>query len=65
MDHLARYAIAKGGLADAVRQATSAPGSREKPGYAPMFAAADLLLLAEGNRYVVVWPKTLEVFSVS
>jgi AcrR family transcriptional regulator len=46
MDHLARYAIAKAGLADAVRQATSAASSREKPGYAPMFAAADLLLRA-------------------
>ena len=46
MDHLARYAIAKAGLADAVRQATSASSSGEKPGYAPMFAAADLLLRA-------------------
>lgn len=46
MDHLARYAIAKAGLAEAVRRATSAPSSREKPGYAPMIAAVDLLLRA-------------------
>lgn len=46
MDHLASYAIAKAGLADAVRQAATAPGSPGTPGHAPMLAAADLLLRA-------------------
>ncbi|GGL86788.1 TetR family transcriptional regulator [Streptomyces fumigatiscleroticus] len=46
MDRLARFAMAKAGLADAIRQATSAPGTPGKPGHAPVTAAADLLLRA-------------------
>ncbi|MFD7922249.1 TetR/AcrR family transcriptional regulator [Streptomyces sp. NPDC059740] len=47
MDRLAGFAMAKAGLADALRLATSAPGSgRAKPGHAPLTAAADLLLRA-------------------
>ncbi|MFE1248036.1 TetR/AcrR family transcriptional regulator [Streptomyces sp. NPDC058735] len=45
MDRLARFAITKAGLADALRQATSAPG-KPKPGHAPVTEAADLLLRA-------------------
>ncbi|MER6125909.1 TetR/AcrR family transcriptional regulator [Streptomyces sp. NPDC001795] len=46
LDRLARFAMAKAGLADAIRQATSAPGSPAKPGHAPVTSAAELLLRA-------------------
>ncbi|MGV9561340.1 TetR/AcrR family transcriptional regulator [Streptomyces sp. NPDC003480] len=46
MDRLAEFAMAKAGLAGAIRQATSAPGSRPKPGHAPVTSAAELLLRA-------------------
>ncbi|SCK45909.1 TetR/AcrR family transcriptional regulator [Streptomyces sp. WMMB 322] len=46
MDRLARFAMAKAGLADAIRQATSAPGNAEKPGHGPVTRAAELLLRA-------------------
>lgn len=46
MDHLARFAMTKAGLADAIRMATSAPGGPSKPGHAPVTAAAGLLLRA-------------------
>lgn len=46
MDHLARFAVTKAGLAEAMRQATSAPGSPGKPAHAPVTAAAELLLRA-------------------
>jgi AcrR family transcriptional regulator len=46
MDRLARFAMAKAGLADAIRQATSAPGDMKKPGHAPVSSAAELLLRA-------------------
>src|SRR5688572_9003432 len=44
MDRLARFAMAKAGLADALRQATSATGGPSKPGYALVVAAIELLL---------------------
>ncbi|MFI1209702.1 TetR/AcrR family transcriptional regulator [Streptomyces sp. NPDC020802] len=46
MDHLARFAMTKAGLADAIRLATSAPGSPAKPGHTPVTSAAELLLSA-------------------
>ncbi|MEU5088751.1 TetR/AcrR family transcriptional regulator [Streptomyces sp. NPDC021356] len=46
MDRLARFAMTKAGLADAIRQATSGPGSPAKPGHTPLSTAADLLLRA-------------------
>nr|WP_306819910.1 TetR/AcrR family transcriptional regulator [Streptomyces sp. CA-210063] len=46
MDDLARYATAKAGLADALRQATAATGGPAKPGYPLLVAAIDLLLNA-------------------
>ncbi|MEU3790215.1 TetR/AcrR family transcriptional regulator [Streptomyces fructofermentans] len=46
MDRLARFAMAKAGLADAIRQATSGTGGLAKPGNAPVTAAAELLLRA-------------------
>jgi AcrR family transcriptional regulator len=46
MDHLARFAMAKAGLADAIRQATSAPGGPAKPGHTPVTSATELLLRA-------------------
>jgi len=44
MDHLARFAMAKAGLAEAIRQATSAPGGPAKPEPTPVVSAAALLL---------------------
>lgn len=44
MDRLAQFAMAKAGLADAIRQATCGPAGPEKPGNAPVTAAAELLL---------------------
>ncbi|MFE2102981.1 MULTISPECIES: TetR/AcrR family transcriptional regulator [unclassified Streptomyces] len=46
MDRLAEFAMAKAGLADAIRQATSTPGSPAKPAHTPVTAAAELLLRA-------------------
>ncbi|MFE7481549.1 TetR/AcrR family transcriptional regulator [Streptomyces sp. NPDC057552] len=46
MDRLARFALAKAGLADAIRLVTSAPGGPAKPGPAPVLAAAESLLRA-------------------
>lgn len=44
MDRLARFAMAKAGLTDAIRQATSAPGQPAKPLHTPVTEAAELLL---------------------
>jgi AcrR family transcriptional regulator len=46
LDHLARFALTKAGLAEAIRQATSAPGGPAKPEPSPVTAAAELLLRA-------------------
>ncbi|MEU9640832.1 TetR/AcrR family transcriptional regulator [Streptomyces sp. NPDC048188] len=46
LDHLARFAMTKVGLADAIRLVTSAPGGPAKPEPAPVMDAADLLLRA-------------------
>jgi AcrR family transcriptional regulator len=46
MDHLARFAMAKAGLAEAIRQALSTPDNLKKPGHAPVTEAAELLLRA-------------------
>ncbi|WP_221354067.1 TetR/AcrR family transcriptional regulator [Streptomyces beigongshangae] len=46
MDHLARFAMTKAGLAEAIRQATSAPGGPAKPAHTPVTSAAELLLRA-------------------
>ncbi|MEU6812673.1 TetR/AcrR family transcriptional regulator [Streptomyces sp. NPDC046831] len=46
MDRLAQFAMAKAGLADAIRQATSALGGPAKPGHTPVLSAAELLLRA-------------------
>jgi AcrR family transcriptional regulator len=46
MDRFAEFAMAKAGLADAIRQAVSAPGSPGRPGNAPVMEAAELLLRA-------------------
>jgi AcrR family transcriptional regulator len=44
MDRLAEFAMAKAGLADAMRLATSTPGGPAKPSPASVVDAADLLL---------------------
>lgn len=44
MDRLAQYALTKAGLADAIRQAASARDCPGTSGYAPVAAAAKLLL---------------------
>jgi len=46
MDRLAQYAMAKAGLADAMRKATSARGSLAGLGHGPVTSAVDLLLKA-------------------
>ncbi|MCT7356269.1 TetR/AcrR family transcriptional regulator [Streptomyces sp. 15-116A] len=46
MDRLARFAMTKAGLADAIRQATSAPGSPGTPGKTPVTEAIERLLRA-------------------
>ncbi|MGW4569380.1 TetR/AcrR family transcriptional regulator, partial [Streptomyces sp. NPDC004561] len=46
MDRLAEFAMAKAGLADAIRQVTSAPGGPAKPAPTPVSDAAELLLRA-------------------
>ncbi|MFD4256873.1 TetR/AcrR family transcriptional regulator [Streptomyces sp. NPDC058534] len=46
MDRLARFALTKVGLADAIRLVTSAPGSPAKPEPAPVTEATELLLRA-------------------
>jgi AcrR family transcriptional regulator len=46
MDRLAQFGMAKAGIADAIRQATSGPGTLTKPGHAPVSEAAELLLRA-------------------
>jgi len=46
MDRLARFATAKAGLADALRQATSATGGPAQPGYSLVVGAIEALLEA-------------------
>ncbi|WP_222443341.1 TetR/AcrR family transcriptional regulator [Streptomyces misionensis] len=46
MDRLSEFAMTKAGLADAIRQVTSAPGGPAKPAPTPVSDAADLLLRA-------------------
>jgi AcrR family transcriptional regulator len=46
MDRLARFALAKAGMAEAIRHALSASGTLKKPGHAAVTEAADLLLRA-------------------
>lgn len=46
MDRLAEFAMTKAGLAEAIRLATSAPGSPAKPAPTPVADAAELLLRA-------------------
>ncbi|WP_158852192.1 TetR/AcrR family transcriptional regulator [Saccharothrix deserti] len=55
MDRLAQYAIAKAGLADAMRQAVGTSGGPAKPGYATIIEAAELLLRA-GEEAGVIRP---------
>ncbi|MFJ6609710.1 TetR/AcrR family transcriptional regulator [Streptomyces sp. NPDC091289] len=44
MDRLARFAMTKAGLADAIRLVTSAPGGPARPGPTPIMEAAGTLL---------------------
>lgn len=46
MSHLAHFATARAGLADALRQAVSARGGQEKPGYPLVVDAIELLINA-------------------
>ncbi|MCA1269911.1 TetR/AcrR family transcriptional regulator [Streptomyces sp. 7G] len=46
MDRLARFAMTKAGLADAIRLVTSAPGGPARPGPPPVMEAAGTLLRA-------------------
>ncbi|WP_030377842.1 MULTISPECIES: TetR/AcrR family transcriptional regulator [unclassified Streptomyces] len=49
MDRLAQFAMTKAGLAEAIRQATSGPGSPGRPAPTPLTDAADLLVRACGE----------------
>ncbi|MFG2603435.1 TetR/AcrR family transcriptional regulator [Streptomyces sp. NPDC048514] len=53
MDRLAEFALAKAGLADALRQVTSAPGSPSKPAHTPVSSAAELLLRANEQAGII------------
>ncbi|MEW2625464.1 TetR/AcrR family transcriptional regulator [Streptomyces sp. NPDC048106] len=46
MDRLSEFAMTKAGLADAIRQATGAPGGPARPAHTPVTDAAELLLRA-------------------
>ncbi|MFB7507409.1 TetR/AcrR family transcriptional regulator [Streptomyces broussonetiae] len=46
MDRVAEFAMTKAGLADAIRQVTSAPGGPPKPPHTRVTSAAELLLRA-------------------
>ncbi|MEU0384741.1 TetR/AcrR family transcriptional regulator [Streptomyces chartreusis] len=46
LDRCAQFAMTKAGLADAIRQATGAPGKPAKPAPTPLTDAAELLLRA-------------------
>jgi len=46
MDRLARFAMTKAGLADAIRQAVRVSGDGARPGHTPVMDAAELLLRA-------------------
>ncbi|MFV0137435.1 TetR/AcrR family transcriptional regulator [Streptomyces sp. HMX87] len=46
MDRLARFFMTKAGIADAIRQAVSAPGGPGRPANTPVMDAAELLLRA-------------------
>jgi len=46
MDRLAQYAMAKAGLGEAIRKATSGPGGPARPGHGPVSEAVALLLRA-------------------
>ncbi|MFH8658130.1 TetR/AcrR family transcriptional regulator [Streptomyces afghaniensis] len=46
LDRCAQFAMTKAGLADAIRQATGAPGKPAKPSPTPLTEAAELLLRA-------------------
>lgn len=49
MDRLAQYAMAKAGIADAIRKAVSAQGGPAKPGHGPLVDAVALLLKANDD----------------
>ncbi|MDX3479574.1 TetR/AcrR family transcriptional regulator, partial [Streptomyces scabiei] len=55
MDRLARFAMTKAGLADAIRQATCRPDGPDRPPHTPVTEAAELLLRA-GERAGTVHP---------
>ncbi|WP_409473775.1 TetR/AcrR family transcriptional regulator [Streptomyces sp. HC307] len=62
MDRFAQFAMAKAGLADAIRLATNPPGTIHKPGPTPVIAAAELLLRANEEAGTIRPGVTADVF---
>lgn len=62
MDRLAQFAMAKSGLADALRQATAGSGSPAKPGHGAVTEAVALLLKANEEAGTIRPGVTPEVF---
>ncbi|EST36271.1 TetR/AcrR family transcriptional regulator [Streptomyces roseochromogenus] len=65
MDRLAEFAMAKAGLAGAIRQATGAPGGPAKPPHTPVTAAAELLLRANDDAGTIRPGVTAEDFMLA
>ncbi|MFC9909803.1 TetR/AcrR family transcriptional regulator [Streptomyces sp. NPDC127197] len=62
MDRFAQFAMAKAGLAEAIRLATNPPGTIHKPGPTPLIAAAELLLRANEEAGTIRPGVTTDVF---
>ncbi|WP_369394259.1 TetR/AcrR family transcriptional regulator [Streptomyces sp. CG1] len=65
MDRLAEFAMAKAGLAGAIRQVTGAPGGPAKPPHTPVTAAAELLLRANDDAGTIRPGVTAEDFMLA
>ncbi|MEV5803266.1 TetR/AcrR family transcriptional regulator [Streptomyces collinus] len=65
MDRLAEFAMAKAGLADAIRLVTGAPGGPAKPSPTPVAAAAGLLLRANEEAGTIRPGVTAEDFLIA
>lgn len=65
MDRLAQYAMAKAGLAEAIRKATSAHGGAAKPAHGPVTEAITLLLKANEEAGTIRPGITTDDFSLA
>lgn len=65
MDRLARFAMAKAGIADAMQQAVHAPAASAKPGRDPVASGAGLLLRAAQETGAVRADVTVDDFTLA